>query len=244
MEVIRSVNNMKVKTWCKYHEKKYRDKDQKFLIENEHLIQEALQANLIINLILLENEPIQFDYDGEITYVSQEVMKKLKMNQSLPSCMAVVKMPSLQLQLGDKLILCDNIQDPGNVGTMIRSAYSFGFDTFVVSNNSVDIFNDKVIRSTQGALFHMNVLRCDLKELILRLKKENYAIYATALHDAKELSKFDSPKKVALIFGNEGSGVSNEILDMSDERIFIEMNRFESLNVAIACGICCYWFKK
>ena len=244
MEVITSVNNTKIKNWCKYHEKKYREKDQMFLIENEHLIQEALLSNLVDTLILLEDKPIHFDYNGKTVYVSQEVMKKLKMSTSLPICMALVHMPKFNQNIGNKIILCDNIQDPGNVGTMIRSAYSFGFDTFVVSKNSVDLYNDKVIRSTQGALFHMNVVRANLEDFILRLKKEKYPVYATALKNAKGLSSFENKEKVALIFGNEGAGVSNKILDMADENIFIEMNRFESLNVAMACGICAYWFRK
>lgn len=243
MEVIRSLNNNKIRTWSKYHEKKYREKDQRFLVENQHLIQEALDADLVENLILLEDQPLIFDYHKEITLVSVEVMKKLKMNPSLPNYMAVVRMPPINPQLGNKIILCDNIQDPGNIGTMIRSAYSFGFDSFIVSKNSVDLFNEKVIRSTQGALFHMNVLRCNLEEVIDSLKKEHYSIYATSLHDAKELSHYKCPKKLALVFGNEGSGVSDKILSMSDEKIYIEMNQFESLNVAVACGICCYWFK-
>lgn len=243
MEVIRSLNNTKIKNWCKLHEKKYREKEQMFLVENEHLIQEALNAHLVLNLILLENKTFSFEYEGNVTIVSEEVMKKLKMSQSLPTCMALVKMPKFNPNLGNRIILCDDIQDPGNVGTMIRSAYSFGFDTFIVSNNSVDIYNDKTIRSTQGALFHMNVLRCDLVDMITKIKKDGIPVYATALKNAKGLSSFENPQKVALIFGNEGAGVSKKILEMSDENIFIEMSRFESLNVAMACGICCYWFR-
>ena len=244
MEIIRSQNNTKIKNWCKLHEKKYREKEQMFLIENEHLILEALQANLVDTLILLEDKMKEFDFDGKKVVVSEEVMKKLKMSTSLPLCMALIRMPKFNEKIGNKIILCDDVQDPGNLGTMIRSAYSFGFDTFVVSRNSVDIYNDKVVRSTQGALFHMNVLRGDLVDFINKLKKEDYAVYATALKNAKGLSNFENKEKVALIFGNEGAGVSDKILEMADENIFIEMSRFESLNVAMACGICCYWFRK
>ena len=244
MEVIRSQNNGKIKNWCKLHEKKYREKEQMFLIENEHLIQEALQANLVQNLILLENKDYNFNYNGDITVVSEDVMKKLKMSQSTPLCMALVRMPKVNANLGKRIIICDDVQDPGNVGTMIRSSYSFGFDSFIVSKNSVDVYNDKVVRSTQGALFHMNVIRCDLEDMVKKLKKDHIPVYATSLRDAKGLSEFENPESVALIFGNEGAGVSEKMLDMSDDRIFIEMSRFESLNVAMACGICCYWFRK
>lgn len=244
MEVIRSVNNSKVKNWCKLHEKKYREREQMFLIENEHLILEAIEANLIDTLILLEDKIIDFKFDGNKVMVSEEVMKKLKMSTSTPLCMALVHMPKFNSNIGNKIVICDDVQDPGNLGTMIRSSYSFGFDTFIVSKNSVDIYNDKVVRSTQGALFHMNVLRTDLVDFIKRLKKEDYHVYATALQNAKGLSTFENKEKVALIFGNEGAGVSKQLLEMSDENIFIEMSRFESLNVAMACGICTYWFRK
>ena len=144
MEVIRSQNNTKIKNWCKLQEKKYREREQKFLIENEHLILEAISAHLLDSLILLEDVQNPFNFDGNIIYVSEDVMKKLKMNQSLPQYMAVVNMPKAQSNLGNKIIICDDVQDPGNLGTMIRSSYSFGFDTCIVSNKSVDIYNDKM----------------------------------------------------------------------------------------------------
>lgn len=244
MEVIRSQNNAKIKNWCKLHEKKYREREQKFLIENEHLILEAMSAHLLDSLILLEDVNNPFDYDGSITYVSEDVMKKLKMNQSLPQYMAVVNMPKAQSNLGNKIILCDDVQDPGNLGTMIRSSYSFGFDTCIVSNKSVDIYNDKTVRASQGAIFHMNLIRGNLRDFVLKLKNDGYKVYATSLRNAKGLSEFENTEKLALIFGNEGSGVSEEMLNLSDENIFIEMNRFESLNVAMACGICCYYFRQ
>lgn len=242
--IITSTNNQKIKDWCKLHEKKHREKQQRFLIENEHLIQEAIHANLLETLIVLENTSHSFHFDGEVVFVNEPVMNKLKSNSSMPSYMAVVKMPKLQGSLGNRIILCDDIQDPGNVGTMIRSAYSFGFDTLIVSNASVDIYNEKVIRSTQGALFHMNVLRGNLLDFIHKFKKEDYKIYATTLTNAKGLSTFENPEKLVLLFGNEGAGVSQKLIDECDENIFIEMNRFESLNVAMACGICTYWFRK
>lgn len=244
MEVIRSQANQKIKNWCKLHEKKYREREQMFLIENEHLLLEAIDAQLLETLILLENSNQNFTFDGPTYYVSEDVMKKLKMNQSLPMCMGIVKMPKAKANLGNKIILCDDIQDPGNVGTMIRSAYSFGFDTCIVSNKSVDLFNDKTVRASQGAIFHMNLIRGDLVDFVNKLKKDEFKVYATSLRNAKGLSNFENCDKLALVFGNEGSGVSTKMLDLADESIFIEMNRFESLNVAMACGICCYWFRK
>lgn len=239
-----STNNPRVKNWQKLHEKKHREKQQKFLIENEHLIQEAITAGYLEELILLENTENTFDFAKEVVYVNEAVMSKLKVNPSLPACMGVVKIPKVSGKLGNKIILCDDIQDPGNLGSMIRTAYSFGFDTLIVSNNSVDVYNEKVVRSTQGALFHLNIVRGNLLDFIHKLKNEDYRVYATALKDAKGLSTFACPKKLALVFGNEGAGVSEKVLAESDEKIFIEMSQFESLNVGIACGICAYWFRK
>lgn len=244
MEVIRSLKNERIKNWCRLHEKKYREKEQKFLIENEHLLQEALQANQLETLILMENTKTDLSFDGNRVYVSEEVMKKLKMNQSMPVCMGVVHMKKNEAELKDKILLCDDIQDPGNLGTMIRSAYCFGFDTVIVSNKSVDIYNEKVIRSTQGALFHLNVIRGNLEDFIKKIKKENIPVYATAFEDAKGLETMQPTHQVALIFGNEGAGVSEKLLQLADEKVFIEMSRFDSLNVAMATTICTYWFRK
>ena len=131
-------------------------------------------------------------------------------------------------------------QDPGNVGTIIRTAYSFGFDAVVLSSNSVDLYGDKLIRSTQGALFHIPVFQNDLITVIAQLKKQNIPVYGTALRGGKGLSAFMPVKAVALVFGNEGNGVSEAVLNACDQNIFIEMESFESLNVAVAAGICMY----
>lgn len=241
---IQSCANVRVKQWAKYHEKKYRELDQKFLVEGEHLIKEACKADLVEVLIVSEDCPYEFDFTGEIIYASREVMKKLSGNVSVANCIGVCHYLDHVTQLGKKVILLDDVQDPGNVGTIIRSAHSFGFDSVVLSNKSVDIYNEKLIRSTQGAVFFMPLVKGDILETMERLKAEGIKIYATALQDAKPLSDFSNQEAVALVLGNEGSGVSRAVLDACDDRIFIEMHCFESLNVAIAGGICMYAFRK
>lgn len=239
MEIL-SLNNARIKQFCKYHEKKTREIDQRFLVENEHLIQEAIQANQLETLIL----PIgsSYPFDGEILFVTPEILNKLKMNVSAPSMVGVCKMKKAQA-IQNRVILLDDVQDPGNVGTIIRSAYSFGFDSVVLSNKCADLYNDKVVRSTQGALFHMNVVRGNLIDFVKQCQSNAIPVYATTLEEADGLASFENPKKLALVFGNEGEGVSQVIQAMADQRIFIEMNQFESLNVAVAAGICCYWFR-
>ncbi len=241
---INSTSNARVKQWLKYHEKKHREKDRRFLIEGEHLIQEAIYSGLLDTLILSKDCPYSFDFAGERIIVSDEILHKCKFGVSLPSCMGVCHYKTDELSLGKKVILLDDIQDPGNGGTIIRTAHSFGFDAVIFSKKSVDLYNDKMIRSSQGAFFHQRVFQMDLVEIIEMCRQQGFEVYATALKDSEGLSKVEPSEKVALIFGNEGAGVSEQILNMSDRRLFIEMSCFESLNVAIAAGICCYYFRK
>lgn len=236
---ITSLTNAKVKQWVKYKEKKHREQDRVFMIEGEHLLKEAYQAGLI-DCILVEQGKEPLYYEFPIYVVTKEILKKLSNSVSGTWIMALCHYPEEQHIVGDKVVLLDGVQDPGNVGTILRTALSFSYDTVVLSNQSVDLYNDKVIRSTQGALFHLHVVRRDLKETIQELKEKGYTIYGTSLHEAKPLAEISSCERYALIMGNEGQGVSQEVLDLCDQNIYIEMDTFESLNVAVAAGICMY----
>ncbi|MCI5773421.1 MAG: RNA methyltransferase [Erysipelotrichaceae bacterium] len=241
--LITSLTNAKVKQWHKYQQKKYRNQDQRFLIEGLHLIEEAHKANLIEAIIVDENfsNPYQ---QYPIYTVTSNIMDKLSMHQSTEKIMAVCKMKKQDdRSLSSKIIILDNLQDPGNIGTIIRSAYSFGYETIILSNDSTDLYNDKLIRSTQGAIFHLNILQVPLLPMMQNLKELGYKIYATSLKQAQPLSTIVPSYPLALVFGNEGNGVSQAVLANSDQNIIIEMNNFESLNVAVAAGICMYQFK-
>lgn len=240
---ITSLTNAKVKQWSKYKEKKHRDKDHKFLIEGEHLIEEAHKANLI-ECILIEQGKENMFPAYETYEVTRDILKKLSDSVSGTYIMAVCHMPNISsIDFGNKVIVLDNVQDPGNVGTIIRTAFSFGYTSIVLSNHSVDVYNEKVIRSTQGALFHMPIIRGDIMELLQELKQQGITLYATSLHEATPLQQTPKKTPCALIFGNEGNGVSKDVIDYSDHKVFIEMETFESLNVAVAAGICMYEFK-
>lgn len=240
---ITSLTNAKVKQWSKYKEKKHRDKDHKFLIEGEHLIEEAHKANLI-ECILIEQGKENMFPAYETYEVTRDILKKLSDSVSGTYIMAVCHMPNISsIDFGNKVIVLDDVQDPGNVGTIIRTAFSFGYTSIVLSNHSVDVYNQKVIRSTQGALFHMPIIRGDIIELLQELKQQGITLYATSLHEATPLQQTLKKTPCALIFGNEGNGVSKDVIDYSDHKVFIEMETFESLNVAVAAGICMYEFK-
>lgn len=236
---ITSLTNAKVKQWAKYKEKKYREQDRKFLIEGEHLIEEAHKAGLI-ETIIIEQGRTPFLREYQTYEVTPEILLKLCGSVSGTHIVAICHYPQQESVVGGNWILLDDVQDPGNVGTIIRTAHSFGYEGIVLSNHSVDVYNEKVIRSTQGALFHIAIQRAPLVDIIKTLKQKGISIYATALRDAHPLSSISFQKPCVFVFGNEGNGVSDEVLAICDEKVFIEMDTFESLNVAVAAGICLY----
>lgn len=140
MEVITSLSNKKVKDWCKLKNKKYRDEEELFLVEGEHLVLEAIKSNLAVELMLEENTV--FPIDILKCYATKEVLKKISSLDTPPNMIAIVKKKKEE-DYKNKLILIDSIQDPGNLGTIIRSAVAFNIDTVVLGNNTVDLYNEK-----------------------------------------------------------------------------------------------------
>lgn len=241
---ITSLTNAKVKTWAKLKEKKYRDREQQFLIEGEHLIQEAYRANLL-DCLIVEKGCAYPVYEGvEVYEVTADILRKLTSLVSKETLLGVCRYVVKQKITGDRLVVLDQVQDPGNLGTIIRSALSFGYDGIVLSHTCVDLYNEKVIRSTQGAIFHIPVYRDVLTKVLPELQKQGIHLYVTSLHEAKPLRTIEKKERFALVFGNEGQGVSEEVLALGNESIMIEMKTFESLNVAVAASICMYEFMK
>ena len=233
--MIDSLDNKKIKELTSLKIKKYRDQYGLFLVEGKHLVDEAKKSGLLEEVILFNDD---YDFDKKIV-VSEKVMKKLSFQDSLPSIMGVCKIKESKL-IGSKYLLLDGIQDPGNLGTIIRSSLAFGVDTIVLSKDSVDLYNDKVIRSTQGMIFHINIIRCDLEEVINKIKGD-IKIIGTSLGDSTPLRSINKLERYALIVGNEGNGVSEKLLDLCDDIVRIEMNKdVESLNVGVATSIILY----
>lgn len=235
---ITSINNEYIKEISKLNEKKYRDKSNKYLIEGLHLVTEALKYDIIDTIIIRED----FSYETDIKHiiVSNEVMKKLSDNPSIPKIMAIVYKKESTIS-GNKILLLDRLQDPGNLGTIIRSAVAFNFDTIILSNDTVDLYNSKVLRSTQGMLFNINILRQDLTNVINELKNNNYTIYGTKVDNGNDVKEINNTNKFALIIGNEGTGISDNILKQCDKYLYIKMNNnCESLNAGVAASILMY----
>lgn len=236
--VLESLENEKVKLWKKLSEKKYRDNYGVFIVEGYHLVMEAFRENLIEELILEENE--DFPLDIKTTYVSKKIIKHVSNLESPSNIMAIVKKKE-EKEIGSKVLLLDNIGDPGNLGAIIRSAVAFNIDTIVLSNDTVDLYNDKVVRSSQGMLFHINIIRTDLIPVINDLKASGCIVYGTEVTHGQNVKELKPVSKYALVMGNEGQGVKEEILDLCDEYLYINMNEAcESLNVSVACSIILY----
>lgn len=236
--IITSLTNQEVKYLDKLKQRKYREKEKKFLVEGEHLVEEARKKSVLEKIIVLENT--KFDFDIPKLVVTKEVMKKLSSLDTPPNIIGLCKMLEEQ-EVGNRILVLDTIQDPGNLGTIIRSAVAFHIDTIVLSENTVDLYNPKVIRSTQGMIFHINTIRGNLEEKLINLKEKNIPIYTTNVEDGEDIKSVKEADKFALIMGNEGNGVRSEITNLADKKIYIPMNPVvESLNVAVATSILLY----
>lgn len=241
---INSPTNERIKNWAKLQQKKYRDQSGQFLIEGEHLIGEALQAGVVEHLLMEAGRINPFASQCEAIVCSEIVMRKLSTNVSGAWLIAVCSQKSVPAQSGLRTVVLDGVQDPGNVGTIIRTAVAFGFDQVLLSPDCADVYNEKCVRSTQGALFHIAIQRTELLEALGALKEAGVMVIGTALHKAQPLAQLPVVEKVAIVLGNEGQGVRPETLEICDQRALIEMFSFESLNVAVAAGICLYRYRR
>lgn len=238
--MITSTQNDTIKSLMKLKQKKYRDETGLFLIEGHHLVEEAMKCHCVSQIITTTDEK----YDIDTLQVSQNVMQKLAFTKTPQPIMAVCQKLESQgiLENGQRYLLLDRIQDPGNVGTMMRTALALGYDQIIMSKDCVDLYNDKVIRSTQGALFQMKVCTMDLLEAIAELQNNQVQVYGTSLYHAHSIDCYDKQEKMAFVMGNEGQGVSQAVLEKCNHTLYIPIQSIESLNVAIAAAIVMYHF--
>lgn len=234
--MIESLNNDKIKEYSKLNEKKYRNINKLFLAPGKHLVEEALKKGIVKEIFLLDGNTDQ--YDVKNTYVSVNVMKKLVNLDNPPKEVAVCYIKDNNQIIGN-VVMLDDVADPGNLGTIIRSAVAFNYNTIILSNNCVDIYNPKVIRASEGMLFNVNIVIGDLVENIKKLKDDDYSIYSTDVVNG--VSPCKDIYKHAIIIGSEAKGVKDEIKQLANKNFKINMNPLcESLNAGVSASILMY----
>ncbi len=242
--LITSLDNEKVKYYYKLGKKKYRDLNNEFVVEGEHLVLEAYKSGALKEVMV--EEGVVLPIDVEQIEVSREVLKKISSLDNPPKMIGLCK-KIIDTTIGKRILILDEIADPGNMGTIIRSAVAFNIDTIVIGDNTVDVFSPKVVRATQGMIFHVPIVFYNIEKLIPILKKLKIPVLATNVKYGEDARILPNTIKdvFALIIGNEGSGVNPKYLELSDKFIYIPMNEVvESLNVGVATSIILYEMDK
>ena len=245
MEQITSAQNSKIKNANKLKKKRDRDKTGQALIEGIHLIEEAYQSDIVIKqLFVIEpnrtDEALK-DYAEETFEINMKVAESLSGTITPQGFFAVIEKPKYDVKQAKQVLLIDRIQDPGNLGTLIRTSDAAGIDLIVMEKGTADPYQDKVLRASQGSVFHIPVITADLKTFIADF---NGPVYGTALENAQPYKEVASQDIFALLLGNEGEGVNKALLNETSQNLTIPIyGKAESLNVAIAGSILLYHLK-
>lgn len=254
MHVISSKDNEIIKSIKKLKDKKYRDIENSYIIEGIKLLKEAIEEKAEIKQIIIcddceKTEMISKELMYEIAkyncnYVTSKIFKYLTEVQTPQGILAVIGKTPKDQEIDytqDIIVALDGIQDPGNLGTILRTVDSIGLTQILVSKETADSFNPKVVRSTMGAIFRVKVIECEnLQEKLKEIKKHKYKIVVSSLQTENSLYDIKLNKKV-IVVGNEANGVSVEIQEMADEKIKIPMlGKTESLNASVATGVMLY----
>lgn len=247
MIVIESKDNTLFKYTKKLKERKHRVKENKYIIEGFRLVQEAFKAKCNIEYIIvnevgkgkLEEYLSQYIDNVKIYEMRNELFFQLTSTENTQGIIAVSNINnSISNISGDFYLLCDKVQDPGNLGTIIRTAHAAGVNVIILTKGTVDIYNDKTIRSTMGSIFYMPIIYDNDLSLLKKLKGDGFALVATSLEESKNFFDEDLSGKVILSVGNEGNGISEEIFELADKKVKIPMpGGAESLNVGVATSI-------
>ena len=231
IKVITSKNNERVKFACSLKENKNRKKYQMFLAETFKSLEMAIKNNLVVEIFALEYVDAPSDIPQNL--VSEEVLKKLSSNVNPEGVVFIARIPEYEVSSPNKILYLEDISDPGNMGTLIRTALAFNYDLVVTSENSVSVYNEKVINSSKGAIFQIPVVVGKLIDYA-----GSHQILVTNLSKkAIDFNSIEVPSKFVLVLGNESHGVSKETLKLASQEIIIPIQNIDSLNVAIAGGI-------
>lgn len=252
--VITSKDNEKIKYLKKLKDKKYRDQENCYIIEGIKLIKEAIEENIKIKLIVVcddcaQENILNSDLKYEIAkyeciYVAEKIFTSLTNVVNPQGILAVIEKNNTSSKINydeDLFLILDDIQDPGNMGTILRTADSINLKQIIVSKESADVYNPKVVRSTMGAIFRVNVIESeDITKIIKEMKKHDIKIMATSLQTDKSIYDI-SYNKTAIVIGNEANGVSSQVMNLADIKAKIPMfGKTESLNASVATSVILY----
>jgi TrmH family RNA methyltransferase len=245
MKIIKSLQNDQIKNFAKLKEKKYRDETGLFIVEGDHLVRMAYEAKCLITLLVAEEDLEHYldiiDEDNTII-VTESIINKLSFTKTPQNVIGIAKQNTADKKDASKVLVLDTLQDPGNVGTLIRSALAFDYDKVYVSESTVDVYNEKVVRASQGAIFKINIVKKELNQIYRMLKIDEFQIIVTSLtNNSVFLKDLKRKSKFAIVLGNEGNGVSEVSLNNATDVVKINMSdKIDSLNVAVAGSIVMY----
>ena len=231
IRVITSKDNGRIKFASSLKEKKYREINKMFLAETKKTLEMALKKNLVSEVFTTEFLDIPEEIMQNI--VPEDLIKKLSSNINPDGVVFIAKMMEEKVNNPSKILYLDEINDPGNMGTLIRTALAFDYDQVVLSENCVSIYNDKVIAASKGAIFAIPVVKGKLSDF----KESHQIIVSTLSSDAIELDKVEYKEKFVLVMGNEAHGVSRQTKKLADINVIIPIKNIDSLNVSVAGGI-------
>lgn len=246
---IESKNNNLFKEIKKLKEKKHRIKSNKYLIEGLRFVEEAIKSKVSIDSIIFtesfkEKNPdlfLKINENIKLIQMNEALLKQLCSTENPQGIVGVINMQNKELKSGELVVLVDKVQDPGNMGTIIRTAHAAGAAGIVMTKGTVDIYNDKTLRSTMGSIFYIPIVEDDSLDFVKSLKKEGYKLVVSSLQGKNNFFEENLQEKVMIAVGNEGNGVSDEVYDIADIKVKIPMpGEAESLNVAVATSIMIY----
>ena len=254
MQVISSKDNELIKRIKKLKDKKYRDENNEYIIEGVKLIEEAVQEKAKIKKVIICDDTTR-TYEiptnvmleiakYECVYVTDKIFSSITQVTNPQGVMAIIEKNTENQEIDyseDIIVALDNVQDPGNLGTILRTVDSIGLKQIIVTKDTVDAFNSKVVRSTMGAIFRIKIIEtADLAQSIKEMRKHHFKLMVTSLQTDNSIYDIEFNKKI-IVIGNESNGVSKEIQDMADEKAKIPMlGKTESLNASVAAGVVMY----
>ncbi len=228
-------------------DKKMRTQQGVFVIEGDHQCGEAVTAKLDIRFVLItEKARAKYPQTAErlidasegYAVISEDIAEYISDTKAPQGMFAEVSMKNIDPVKGNRLVLLDGVQDPGNVGTVIRTAEALGIDAVVLSTGCADVYSPKTLRSSMGSVFRIPCITCDLAEMITSLRAEGYTVYGSMLDDtAQRLGEVEFPEKVAVVIGSEGAGISDAVKNSCTGGLYIPITGAESLNAAVAASI-------